>query len=158
MQTDEFYFFWKHEFGQWTKREIVDLLGRRYNCCEQYMMFHKALLLGDFEVATVIMSEQDPKEQQALGRKARGYRQDVWEANRIRIVYEGNMLKFTQHQDLRKRLLDTFPRLLVEASPSDCVWGVGLSEDNPLILNPRNWRGMNLLGAVLTCVRDEIAD
>ena len=156
MQTDKYYFFYKHEFGQWTKRAIEDDRGRRYNCCEQYMMFWKAMLFHDFEIARRIMAEKDPRLQQLLGREVRGFNNALWDRNSERIVYSGNKLKFDQHIDLRIRLVGTYPLLLVEASPTDLIWGVGLAEDNPLILDERNWRGKNLLGKTLTRIRDGI--
>lgn len=156
MESDKYYFFWKHQFGQWTKREIKGVEGIRYNCCEQYMMYNKAILFNDFDSAKKILLEEDPAEQQKLGRKIKNFNEDVWCSNRERIVYDGNYFKFTRYLDLRGRLIDTYPKLLVEASPSDLVWGVGLTQENPLILDPKNWRGQNLLGKVLTKLRNDL--
>ncbi len=153
MNRDEFYFFWKHQFGQWTKRDIVDAEGVTYNCCEQYMMYHKALIFGDDEIAERILAEKDPAEQQKLGRQVRGYRSDLWDEHRFRIVWQGNFLKFTQQDDLRDRLLATGNRILAEASPYDLIWGVGFAAKDEAILNRDNWKGLNLLGKVLTSVR-----
>jgi predicted NAD-dependent protein-ADP-ribosyltransferase YbiA (DUF1768 family) len=40
--------------------------------------------------------------------------------------------------------------LLVEASANDCIWGVGLSEDDPSIHQRSAWKGLNLQGYLLT--------
>lgn len=155
-ETDKFYFFWKHQFGQWTLRNISDSGGVVYNCCEQYMMAQKARLFDDGESFERIMREASPKQQQARGRSVQNYDQRIWDENKEQIVYSGNILKFTQHQDLAERLILTHPKVLVEASPYDCIWGVGLSVDDPLILDERNWKGQNLLGKALMKVREAI--
>jgi hypothetical protein len=155
-ETDKYYFFWKHQFGQWTIRPMVDLHGNWYNCCEQYMMANKARLFGDDETFGLIMREDNPRIQQKLGRSVKNYVQEVWDKNNERIVYDGNILKFSQHDDLRERLLLTDPKILVEASPDDVIWGVGLSADDPLILDPRNWLGENRYGKLLMRVRRDL--
>lgn len=153
---NKFYFFWKHQFGQWTLRDMKDNEGIVYNCCEQYMMAQKARLFDDISAFEKIMTEKNPEKQKELGRGVRNYNQGIWEENREIIVYEGNTLKFTQHEDLGKRLIATHPAILVEASPYDLVWGVGLSAKDPLILDEKNWRGLNLLGKALMRVREDL--
>lgn len=154
MNRDDFYFFWKHEFGQWTRRDITDEFGRTYNCCEQYMMFQKSLLFGDYDIADKIMLEKRPSVQQDLGRKVKNFNTEVWDRSKEEIVYMGNLLKFDQHPDLKNRLIRTGYRVLVEASPFDKIWGVGLAESDDAILDPENWQGENLLGEVLMRVRN----
>ena len=157
-ETDEFYFFWKHQFGQWTLREMVDPEGIGYNCCEQYMMFQKARLFNDEAAAEKIMQESEPALQKKLGREVQGYVSAVWDVDKFGIVWYGNYLKFSQHEDLRSRLLATGERILVEASPSDLIWGVGYEAQDDRILQSSNWRGQNLLGKVLMSVRGAMRD
>jgi len=45
-------------------------------------------------------------------------------------------------------------RVLVEASPLDRVWGIGLAADDPRAADPAGWRGLNLLGFALMEARD----
>jgi len=156
MQTDKYYFFFKHQFGQWTQSPMVDNSGRTYSCCEQYMMFQKALLFGDLSSAEKIILEKDPSEQQRLGRGVENFDLNIWVNNRERVVYEGNILKFTQNALLNKRLLETFPLELVEASPVDKIWGIGMSINDPLIIDSKNWKGSNLIGKTLTRVRNDL--
>ncbi|MCO1334199.1 NADAR family protein [Microbulbifer sp. OS29] len=156
-ETDKYYFFWMHQFGQWTKRNITDPDGVNYNCCEQYMMYKKAMLFGDVKVSEKILLEDDPEVQQQFGREVSGYDSSIWNLNKIGIVWYGNYLKFTQHADLAERLIDTGNKVLVEASPYDLVWGVGWSADSDEILDQGNWRGKNLLGKVLMSVRSSIS-
>jgi ribA/ribD-fused uncharacterized protein len=99
-----------------------------YRTAEQYMMHQKALLFADHEVAAEILKTTAPKEQKSLGRQVRGFTQEVWEANRERIVEEGSYFKFKYGKDegegkedgigLRAKLLATGEREIVEASPS----------------------------------------
>jgi len=155
-ETDKYYFFWKHEFGQWTLRDIVDSNNINYNCCEQYMMAQKAKLFGDDKTYVLIINEPNPQKQQSLGRLISNFDQKIWDKNKEKIVYNANLLKFSQHNDLKKRLIATNQKFLVEASPYDLIWGVGLSANNDLILNEKNWRGKNLLGKILMKIRENI--
>ncbi len=154
MIKGDYYLFWRHQFGQWTLRNIIDLDGITYNCCEQYMMYKKAKLFCDNITAQKILDEEDPALQQKLGKKVVGFTKEVWNQYKVAIVWQANYLKFTQHDDLQKRLLETDNHILVEASPYDRIWGVGLGADDEAIIDESQWRGENLLGKVLTSVRD----
>lgn len=156
LETERFYFFWEHQFGQWTRRDIIDPDSVSYNCCEQYMMYKKAQLFADRETATKILAEPKPAVQQQLGRTVVGFDRTVWDTHKFGIVWYGNYLKFTQHHDLRDRLLGTGTKVLAEASPTDLIWGVGLATDDDRILDPANWRGQNLLGKALMSVREAL--
>lgn len=153
----EYTFFWRAEspFSQWH-RSIFTVDGVRYTHAEQYMMHAKALLFGDTEIAEQIMASASPREHQALGRKVRGFDHAVWERERENIVRTASRAKFTQNSGLKKKLLATGDTELVEASPVDRIWGVGLGADDPRITERANWRGLNLLGKILTQVRDEL--
>ncbi|MFK7807347.1 MAG: NADAR family protein [Saprospiraceae bacterium] len=155
-ETDEYYLFWKHQFGQWTLRDMVDTDGKVYNCCEQYMMFKKAELFKDFEIAKQILEEPAPANQQKLGRLISGFSPEVWDRNKIGIVWYGNYLKFSQHEDLRDRLISTGNRIMAEASPYDLIWGIGFRANDDLALDQKNWKGQNLLGKVLMSLREAL--
>lgn len=155
-ETEKYYFFWKHQFGQWTMREMVDPEGKMYNCCEQYMMFKKAELFKDFEIAKKILNEKEPSNQQKLGREIRRFVPEVWDKHKIGIVWYGNYLKFSQHEDLKERLLATGNKILAEASPYDLIWGIGFRANHNLVLDESNWKGQNLLGEILMSVRDAL--
>jgi ribA/ribD-fused uncharacterized protein len=152
-----FTFFWKQEspFSQWHPAQFV-VAGKRFTCTEQYMMHGKAVLFGDLEVAERILASTAPKTHKALGRKVQGFDDEVWQRERERIVYEGNHAKFTQNPALLAALLATAGTELVEASPLDRIWGVGLEAEDPRIQDPANWRGLNLLGKVLTRLREDL--
>ena len=118
------------------------------------MMYHKALLFNDSDVATQILAATTPIEVKALGRQVKNFDDEIWKENRYRIVKEGNILKFTQHSDLKEKLLATKGKMLVEASPRDRIWGIGYGAKNALA-NKERW-GLHLLGLVLVEVRDEM--
>ena len=165
-QKKDFIFFWKIRKGkevnksclsQWYPSEFI-IKGRRYNCAEQYMMAQKALLFEDEESYKKIIASSEPKEIKALGRKVKGFDPVKWDEEKYRIVREGNFAKFTQKQELKDYLVSTEGKILVETSPYDNVWGIGVTESNPDILDPSKWKGQNLLGFILMDIRDEIIE
>lgn len=121
------------------------------------MMWEKAMLFNDPEIASQILSEQVPGRQKALGRRVRGFEEAVWDENKIRIVTDVNLSKYGQNKGLRRKLFQTIPKQLVEASPMDTIWGIGLDERQALETPIEFWPGENLLGRILTSVRDELA-
>lgn len=162
MTDEKFTFFWKGPVAQWHPSYFtVDDV--EYSCAEQYMMAEKARLFEDEETLEMIMDTEDPRTQKKLGRVVQGFDKDIWEEDEENgrprcwnIVFKGNMAKFGQNEHLLAQLLETDGTTLVEASPVDCIWGVGLRESNPLIQNRENWRGKNWLGEVLTEVRETL--
>ena len=153
--TDKYVFFWNGIYSQWHKAPMtIDKID--YNSCEQYMMHQKALLFGDEEIAELILKESNPREQKRYGRMIRNFDKSIWEQNCLSIVYEGNLAKFKQNEDLKEQMLSTGDKIFVEASPLDNIWGIGLAEDNINIDNPSFWLGLNLLGQALTLVKQEL--
>ena len=151
-----FFFRSYSPFSNWYKCEIKEF-DKKFTCVEQYMMYHKALLFNDKEVANQIYSiGYNPKAYKELGRKVKGFNQTVWDKNKVQIVKMGCILKFTQNSNLKDILLKTKGTQLVEASPYDRIWGVGLSEDDERIHDSKNWKGLNLLGKILDEVREEL--
>ena len=120
------------------------------------MMHQKALVFKDVDTANEIMQTTSPVKQKALGRLVKSFDENEWAKHREKIVYDGNYAKFTQNKHLLNVLLDTKGKILVEASPVDTIWGIGLAEDCPYIEDESNWRGLNLLGKVLTQLREDL--
>lgn len=129
----------------------------KYTSAEQYMMAEKARLFGDEKIRAEILRTSDPRKCKALGRKVKNFDKAVWDKKKEDIVRNGNFEKFMQNDALRNFLLSTGDKVLVEASPTDRVWGIGLGKNNPDALDPKKWRGQNLLGFILMAVRNEIA-
>jgi ribA/ribD-fused uncharacterized protein len=138
----------------WPAPFTVD--GNTFTTAEHYMMWRKATLFDDPETAEKVLTADTPKEAKALGRQARNFDQAVWEATRYEIVVAAGRHKFGQHDDLRTYLHGTGDRILVEASPRDRVWGIGLGKNNPAAHDPTRWRGLNLLGFALGEIRSSI--
>jgi len=143
-------------FSNWH-RSTFKYREVEFNCMEQFMMFCKAKLFQDHETAAKILATDDPRAHKRLGRQVVGYDDDIWSARRLGIVTAGCYAKFSQNAELRDLLLATGETLLVEASPFDDIWGVKLSADDPRILDPKQWRGQNLLGQALSTVRERLA-
>lgn len=141
--------------SQWWPAPF-EVAGRTYASAEHYMMWGKAVLFSDEPVADQILAASDPAEVKGLGREVRGFDGAVWENHRYGVVVAGNRAKFGQHDDLRSYLTGTGESVLVEASPVDPVWGIGLAAEDPDAQRPSRWRGRNLLGFALMHVRAEL--
>lgn len=163
----KYVFFWGHTekpgevtkacFSQWYGCQFtVD--GITYDTAEQYMMAQKAMIFGDKAVFQEIMAAKHPKQYKALGRKIVKFVDSIWDERKYGVVVRGNYAKFSQNPELKEFLLSTKTRILVEASPYDSVWGIGLAADDQNIENPLNWKGKNLLGFALMEVRDMLAN
>ena len=143
-------------FSQWYMAAPFEVDGTLYSCMEQFMMAKKAELFGDDKAHAAIMESPLPKNMKQLGRKVRLFDESVWEQQRLDIVIRGNRAKFEQHAELGAVLLGTGDALLAEASPHDCIWGIGLAATHTHAQSPDRWRGRNLLGKALMAVRDEM--
>ena len=138
----------------WDCKFVVD--GIEYANAEQYMMAGKAQLFGDKEIADRIAKTTNHKDVKALGRKVKNFDPKVWDEHKYEIVKKGNLAKFSQNPELLKYLLSTGEAILVEASPYDTIWGIGMRADSIGIDSPTRWRGQNLLGFALTEVREQL--
>ena len=158
LAEERFTFFWQSRspFSQWHKGPAFVVDGRKYVTAEQYMMVGKALLFGDDAIASRILATSSPREQKALGRKVKGFNDRLWRRHREAIVLEGNRAKFAAYPAGRAALLATAGTTLVEASPKDGIWGIGVSANDPAAARRDTWKGLNLLGHVLTRLRDEM--
>ena len=159
----KYLFFWGHRqksndvidkscFSQWfpvgfTVDEVY------YPTAEHYMMVEKARLFDDSMVEE-ILNAKTTKEVKSLGRKVKNFDEKIWSEKSFDIVVKGNFVKFSQNEDLKKFLLSTSNKVIVEASPYDKVWGIGMLQDNEFASNPLKWKGLNKLGFALIVVRD----
>jgi len=173
----QFTFFWetKSPFSQWHKslftssgffHQGINDEQREYlknslhkelefSSAEQFMMYHKAIIFLDREIADSIMQTSNPRKIKEFGRQVKNYDEDIWCYHRSNVVYAANFLKFNQNPDLMDALTNTMGTTLVEAAPNDKVWGIGLAEDNPRAQKRETWEGKNLLGEILTLLRME---
>lgn len=162
----DFLLFWGHTpktstsvdascLSQWFPRAFtVD--GLRYATAEHFMMAEKARLFRDAEAVPKILDAKSPAEAKALGRAVRGFEPDAWERARFDAVVRGNVAKFGQNEELGAFLKSTKEKVLVEASPRDRIWGIGMGASNPDARVPARWRGRNLLGFALMAARAQL--
>ena len=167
IENETFEFFWETSspFSQWHKcsfNALPILKSDKFNTrihftsAEQFMMLHKALLFNDTQTATMIMKTSNVREQKRLGRMVSNFNDEVWNAHRVGIVYEGNKHKFIENEKLLSSLSETKGKTLVEASPDDQIWGIGLFQDDSRAYHRESWLGTNFLGDVLTALRIEL--
>ena len=150
-----FFFTEANPFSQWY-RSTFTVGENTFNCAEQFMMHGKAMLFGDTETAAKIMAAEHPRQHKALGRKVKPFDDATWKRERIAIVRAGSHAKFTQNPELLENLLATAGTVLVEASPYDKIWGIGLGANDPRAKDPARWKGQNLLGKILTELREQL--
>ncbi|MEU8583573.1 NADAR family protein [Streptomyces abikoensis] len=166
-ERPKYVYFWGHRprrdgsvgpgcFSQWWPSPFtVD--GTVYATAEHWMMAGKARLFGDAEAEARALAAGHPKQAKDAGRAVRGFDEEVWRRHRFALVVEGSVHKFGQHPELREYLLGTGGRVLVEASPLDRVWGIGLAADDERAGDPARWDGLNLLGFALMEARQRLA-
>lgn len=155
--TNRYVFFWRSFLGNWSKTPNgIRFDDKTFPTAEHVFMYIKAKTFGDTETMEKILKASSPKEAKELGRQVKGYKEDVWDAMRSGAMFDTLMARAKDDEKFRNALIEHSEhcRDFVEASPYDLIWGVGLSENDPGILDKRNWRGKNLLGETMTRVAD----
>lgn len=164
--TPDYLFFWGHRpakngavsnscFSQWFESPF-EVDGVTYSTAEHFMMAEKARLFADMDTLRRILVATTPAEVKGLGREIKGFNDELWLERRFGIVIAANLNKFSQNRELLEFLLRTGDQVIVEASPVDSIWGIGLAADDPRARNPKMWEGQNLLGFALMHVRDQL--
>ena len=123
---------------------------------EQYMMAEKARIMVDEDTRMKILQAENPKDIKALGRLVKNFDPKKWDENKVSVVTYGNYHKFCKNEELKAFLRSTENKVLVEASPYDTIWGIGLSADAPEAKRPELWKGTNLLGFALMKIRERL--
>lgn len=157
-ETDTHIYFWGSFLSNFIPNNLhIDFDNIIFTNSEQLYMYLKAIYFKDFDKAKEIVNfGNEPRIAKNLGREVRGYNDIEWAKVREVMMYTACILKFKSDTNLAKKLLDTNNKILVEASPVDLVWGIGIKWDNDDILDETNWKGLNLLGKVLMKVREEL--
>ncbi|MAS95147.1 MAG: hypothetical protein CMO55_18275 [Verrucomicrobiales bacterium] len=166
-EKPKFLFFWGHTprvpgevdqscLSNWFPAPF-SVGEHEYATTEHFMMAEKARLFGDREMEDAILGCTDPGKAKAFGRKVAGFDESVWNRERFAIVVEGNLAKFSQHSEMGDLLKRTGNKVIVEASPRDRIWGIGMGKSNESAEAPSKWRGENLLGFALMEVRSKLA-
>ena len=128
-----------------------------FSSMEQYMMYQKAKLFQDNDIASKILQTSDAGKIKALGRSVKNYDDTIWNGTRQIIVYEGLLEKFRQNEQLRKKLIETGNAILAECAVQDQIWGIGLSMKNEKRFDMTQWKGQNLLGFSIMMVRKALS-
>lgn len=151
-------FFLKNYLSNFHKcSTLIDpISSNKFKTTEHMYMWLKAEYFKDFDIAAKILKANTAREAKEFGRQVKGYNDKDWAEVRYFEMMTANILKFTQNSELKASLIATGDKILVECNPKDPVWGIGLSENDPLILDESNWKGQNLLGKVLMEVRNLI--
>ena len=151
--TKEYTFFYKDKIAQWNMKSFQDDTNI-YCCAEQYMMYHKAILFNDLEIADRIMRIRNVKQIKQLGREVKNFDNQIWDENKFDIVVKGNFLKFNKNPNFKKELYKYKDKEFVEASPVDRIWGIGLHYEDDKVLDKSKWKGQNLLGKAINKVKE----
>ncbi len=144
-------------FSNWYLSDF-EIGGRKFSSLEQYMMYEKALLFEDQQVAQKVLDVTDAAEIKALGWQVKNYDEHLWNGCRQIVVYNGLMAKFSQNSELKERLLATGDAFLAECEPTDKIWGIGMALDDERCFDRNQWQGQNLLGYTLMQVRRRLRE
>lgn len=128
-----------------------------FSSMEQYMMYMKAMLFKDTEIAQEILKTSNVAEIKTLGRKVKNFNDKEWNKHKEEIITNGLYAKFSQNDTLKNKLLATGQAVLAECAVNDRIWGIGLSMKDNNRLNIKSWRGQNLLGKCLMTVREKLS-
>ena len=153
--TDKYIFFWGNSdiYSNWHPAKFR-LEGNTLANSEQAMMYEKAKLMGDEKTMAKILKTTNPKKVKELGREVNPWKESLWEKHRLNIMVKVCYVKFKENPTLMAELLATEDKIIVEASPYDKIWGIGMREEDEGIENPKKWQGLNLLGQALMIVRN----
>ncbi len=142
-------------FSNWYP-SVFELNGIRFSGMEQYMMYEKAVIFGDTDMAQKILAEDDVAKIKQYGRQVAHYDDTIWNGVRQIVVYRGLLAKFSQNAKLGMKLKKTEDAILAECAVHDRIWGIGLSMQDPDRFDMQKWKGQNLLGFALTQVREQL--
>jgi ribA/ribD-fused uncharacterized protein len=156
--TDKYVFFWGSELSNWYECRVpfIKYKGITFFNSEQAFMWEKAVYFGDMEIAKKIVETSNPKENKKLGRQVKGFDVEKWSQVNFQFMVDVNYAKYSQSPRLKALLLSTEDKIIVEASPYDTIWGIGLHWEDDDVLDESKWKGQNLLGKALMMVRNEI--
>jgi ribA/ribD-fused uncharacterized protein len=153
-ETEKFVFFWETAdiYSNWYPAKFR-MDGHTFANSEQAMMYEKAKLMGDESSIAKILKTTDPKKVKKLGREVKPWKEDLWKKHRLEIMTRVCLAKFKSNPTLTEKLKATGDKILVEASPYDDIWGIGMRDSDAGVENPKKWKGLNLLGQALMNVR-----
>ena len=153
--TNTHIFFWGSELSNWYVC-VFKYKGHEFRNSEQAFMWEKAMHFNDITIANEILKEPNPRRNKELGRKVRNFNGEEWAKVSLKYMIDINYVKWSSNDKLKKLLLSTDNKILVEASPYDTIWGIGIHWDDDDVLDEKKWKGTNWLGKSLMEVRNKI--
>lgn len=133
-------------------------LKENLNCVEQGIQLSKARLFGDKQAYAAILDSDNANEQKEIGGSIQNMDHKVWGKVFLQHVIDLNFEKFKQNSSWRELLLITDRFELVYSNPADTIWGIGVGQNDPLVLDKENWKGQNLLGKALMSARVKLTE
>lgn len=155
IEDEEFIFFYGKDAilsNYFPSKFIFE--GIEFNCAEQYYHYRKADFFNDENKKQLILKETNPITQRRIGAIVCGYDDEAWHKICYEVMKQGLICKFDQNKELREYLTDTNNSTLVEASPTDLRWGIGMALYDKDLLDKAKWKGRNLLGKILMEIRE----
>lgn len=156
--TKNYIFFWGGSvLSNWADTPLIlPNINITVPTSEHYFMYLKAIYFNDVETAEEILKSKTPRDAKKLGRKVKNFSEELWRNERENAMLTALRLKFQQSSKFRKIIVAAKKSNLefAEASPHDSIWGIGMGEDHPNLLNTSLW-GLNLLGKCLNTIKDE---
>lgn len=149
--------FWKSIFSNFDLQNFIHQ-KLWFKNSEQAFVWRKAIFFGDTETALKILQSTSPRECQKLGREVKNYDDAKWQSVRYQIMVEVLMDKFSQNKGIKAQLLSTGDMTLIEGSPIDKIWGIGIHWEDRDCFDKSKWKGTNLLGEALMEVRKALRD
>lgn len=156
--TKNYIFFWGGSIlSNWAETPLIlPDINVTVPTSEHYFMYLKAMYFKDTETAEKILKSKTPRDAKKLGREVKNFSEELWEKERENAMLTALRLKFKQNLEFRKMILAAKSSKVdfAEASPHDSIWGIGMGENHPNLLNTSLW-GLNLLGKCLNTIKDE---
>jgi len=153
--TNTHIYFWSSELSNWFNCTFK-YKGHTFKNSEQAFMWEKAMYFNDITIANEILKEPNPRRNKELGRSVKNFNPDAWLKTSMRYMVDVNYAKWTSTDKLKKLLISTNPKIIVEASPYDTIWGIGLHWNDDDVLDEKKWKGTNWLGKALMEVRTKL--
>ena len=160
-ETEIYFYNLKNKFNYMSnfyKTIFTDKDGIKYNCSEQYFMYHKCKIFNPKNniLLETIITETSATKIKKYGRQVQNFNDIIWKEKRYNIMLEALRLKFNQNEIIKQKLLETKPKILYEASKNDRIWGIGYYDKDAMQIDKSKF-GENLLGNALMEIRSELS-
>lgn len=129
--------------------------GFKYRHVEQFLFCKKAEFARDDASKQKILTANTPAECKKIGKHIKVVQKD-WYPEEILVMKKGLREKFMQNAALKEFLIATGEKTLLEASPKDKFWGIGMGLKGVATSDRVVWSGKNRLGEMLMDLRNQL--